>query len=111
MSILTEALLSFFLVGGALFALLGSWGLARLPDFYTRLHGPSKASTLGLGGILMASMLYFAAHGAPSLHELMITLFLFISTPVSAHLLVKAALHLKVRSVCPLPVEDNQHKR
>jgi multicomponent K+:H+ antiporter subunit G len=111
MSILTEALISFFLVGGALFALLGSWGLARLPDFYTRLHGPSKASTLGLGGILMASMLYFAAHGAPSLHELMITLFLFISTPVSAHLLVKAALHLKVRSVCPLPVEDNQHKR
>jgi len=42
---------------------------------------------------------------------MMITLFLFISTPVSAHLLVKAALHLKVRSVCPLPVEDNQHKR
>jgi multicomponent K+:H+ antiporter subunit G len=111
MATLIEALISFFLVGGALFALLGSWGLARLPDFYTRLHGPSKASTLGLGGILMASMLYFAAHGAPSLHELMITLFLFISTPVSAHLLVKAALHLTVRAVCPLPVEDNQHKR
>ena len=71
MSTLIEALVSFFLVAGALFALLGSWGLARLPDFYTRLHGPSKASTLGVGGMLVASMLYFAAHGAPSLHELL----------------------------------------
>lgn len=63
---------------------------------------------LGVGGMLVASMLYFAFRGTPSLHELLITLFLFISTPVSAHLLVKAALHLKVRSICPLPHEDNQ---
>ena len=111
MTPLTEALVSFFLVGGAVFALLGSWGLARLPDFYTRLHGPSKASTLGVGGMLLASIGYFGARGQPSLHELLITLFLFISTPVSAHLLVKAALHLKLRSVCPLPVEDNQQER
>ena len=110
MSILTEALVSFFLVAGAVFALLGSWGLARLPDFYTRLHGPSKASTLGVGGMLLASMLYFAVRGEPSLHELLITLFLFISTPVSAHMLVKAALHLKVRSVSNLPVDVNQDK-
>lgn len=110
MSTLIEALVSFFLVAGAAFALLGSWGLARLPDFYTRLHGPSKASTLGVGGMLVASMLYFAVRGEPSLHELLITLFLFISTPVSAHMLVKAALHLKVRSVSSLPVDDNQDK-
>lgn len=108
MSTVLEALISFFLVAGAAFALIGSWGLARLPDFYSRLHGPSKASTLGVGGMLVASMLYFAAHGVPSLHELLITLFLFISTPVSAHLLVRAALHLKVHAVCPLPHEDNQ---
>jgi len=108
MSIIMEALISLFLLAGASFALIGSWGLAKLPDFYSRLHGPSKASTLGVGGMLVASMLYFAAHGAPSLHELLITLFLFISTPVSAHLLVRAALHLKVRAVCPLPHEDNQ---
>ena len=83
---------------GAVFALLGSLGLARLPDFYTRLHGPTKATTLGVGGMLVASMLYFSARGdGPSLHELLITLFLFITTPVSAHMLAKAALHLKLR--------------
>lgn len=110
MSTIAEALISFFLVAGAAFALIGSWGLAKLPDFYSRLHGPSKASTLGVGGMLVASMLYFAAHGTPSLHELLITLFLFISTPVTAHLLVRAALHLKIRAVCPLPHEDNQEQ-
>lgn len=103
MPTMAEVLVSVFLLVGAAFALIGSWGLAKLPDFYTRLHGPSKASTLGVGGMLIASMIYFAAQGRPTLHELLITLFLFISTPVSAHMLAKAALHLKVRSVCKLP--------
>jgi multicomponent K+:H+ antiporter subunit G len=95
-----EILVSVSLLAGAAFALIGSWGLAKLPDFYMRLHGPSKASTLGVGGILIASMLYFGFHeGKVSLHELLITLFLFISTPVSAHILAKAALHLKLQPI------------
>lgn len=95
-----EILISVSLLAGAAFALIGSWGLAKLPDFYTRLHGPSKASTLGVGGMLVASMLYFGFHeGEVSLHELLITLFLFISTPVSAHLLAKAAVHLKLKPI------------
>jgi multicomponent K+:H+ antiporter subunit G len=80
------------LVGGA-FALLGSVGLARLPDFFTRLHGPTKATTLGVGAIVLASLVHSAApERAFSLRELAITLFLFITAPVSAHLLSKAAL-------------------
>ena len=71
MSILIEALVSLFLVGGAVSRCWAPSGLARLPDFFMRLHGPSKATTLGVGGMLVASMLYFAARGAPSLHELL----------------------------------------
>jgi multicomponent K+:H+ antiporter subunit G len=82
---------------GAFFVLVGSIGLLRLRDFYARLHAPTKATTLGLGAILIASMIYFAAlRGAPSLHELLIALFLFMSAPVSAYLLAKAALHLGI---------------
>lgn len=107
MPFIIELLVSVALLIGAGFALIGSWGLAKLPDFFTRLHGPSKASTLGVGGMLLASMIYFAAReGVPSLHELLITLFLFITTPVSAHMLAKAALHLKLHSVCKLPDES-----
>lgn len=106
MSFAVELLISVFLLVGAAFALIGSWGLAKLPDFYTRLHGPSKASTLGVGGMLIASMIFFLVQeGELSLHELLITLFLFISAPVSAHLVAKAALHLKLKSVARVPGE------
>jgi multicomponent K+:H+ antiporter subunit G len=92
----SELLIGFFIVGGASFALIGSIGLARLPDFFSRLHGPTKATTLGVGGTLVASSVYFSLHGdGLSLHELLIMFFLFITAPVSAHLLAKAALHLR----------------
>jgi len=84
------------IVTGALFGLVGSIGLARLQDFYQRLHGPSKSSTLGVGAVLIASMLYFSfVAGKPTAQELLITLFLFLTAPISAHLLVKAALKLR----------------
>jgi len=102
-----DIIISIFLILGAGFALVGSIGLVRLPDFYTRLHGPTKATTLGLGGLLIASMIYFSSRGEVSLHELLVTMFLFMTAPVSAHLLAKAALHLRVRSEVDLPKSDD----
>ena len=60
----------------------------------TRLHAPTKATTLGVGGVLIASMLFFLffAEGI-TFHELMITLFLFVTAPVVAHFIAKAHLH------------------
>lgn len=99
-----DILLSGLILAGALFTFIGSLGLARFQDFYTRLHGPTKATTLGVGSLLVASALYFSARGEGlSLHEVLVTLFLFITAPVSAHLLAKAALHLKLRSLAPPP--------
>lgn len=95
-----EGLVALFLLIGAGFAVIGSLGLARLPDFYMRLHGPTKATTLGVGGMIVGSVLHFSTRGdGLSLHELLITLFLFITAPVSAHMLAKAALHLRLRTV------------
>jgi|SRR5690606_13529097 multicomponent K+:H+ antiporter subunit G len=92
-----ELLICACLILGSLFALIGAIGLYRLPDFFTRLHGPTKATTLGVGGTLIASILFFAQHtGSISLHELLITLFLFITAPVSAHILSRAAMQQKV---------------
>ncbi|HNF90885.1 MAG TPA: Na+/H+ antiporter subunit G [Accumulibacter sp.] len=95
MNALSEATVAALIVLGALFVLLGSIGLARLPDFLTRLHGPTKATTLGVGALLLASAIFFSSceNGGISLHELAILFFLFISAPVTAHLLAKAALH------------------
>ncbi|MCX8005803.1 MAG: monovalent cation/H(+) antiporter subunit G, partial [Burkholderiaceae bacterium] len=82
--LLLDAAIAFLLMAGAAFALIGSYGLAKLGDFPKRLHGPTKATTLGVGSVLIASMLFFAAQGTPGLHELLITLFLFLTAPVSA---------------------------
>lgn len=99
-----DALVALSILVGAGFALIGSLGLARLPDFFTRLHGPTKATTLGIGALLLASALHFNARGPGwSLHEVLVTLFLFITAPVSAHLLAKAALHQRLASRAPLP--------
>ena len=101
-----ETLLSVLILTGAVFTFIGALGLARLPDFYTRLHGPTKATTLGVGSLLIASALYFSTRGAGvSLHEALVTLFLFMTAPVSAHLLAKAARHLQLHSLAPLPPE------
>ncbi|WP_312162754.1 Na+/H+ antiporter subunit G [Phenylobacterium sp.] len=89
-----EYLIAGLLVLGGFFILVGSWGLAKLPSLMTRLHGPTKATTLGVGSCLIASMIYFPVFGGTySAHELLITLFLFITAPVAANMIAKAHLH------------------
>lgn len=92
-----EVVVSLFVLIGASFALIGSLGLIRLPDFYMRLHGPAKATTLGVGSVLIGSMIFFSTSDEGlSLHELLVAIFLFITAPVSAHIVAKAALHIKL---------------
>ncbi|AXX87494.1 Na+/H+ antiporter subunit G [Malaciobacter marinus] len=91
-----EFIISLLIFLGAFFTLVGSIGLVKLPDFFTRLHAPTKATTLGVGAVLVASTLYFTfTTGELSLHEVLITLFLFITAPISAHLMAKSAIHIK----------------
>jgi len=89
-----EIIISVSLLTGGVFLLVGSYGLIRLPDIYMRLHSPTKASTLGITGVLIASM-FFQSHltGLLSIQELLITLFLFITAPVAANMIAKTALH------------------
>lgn len=107
-----EAVVAGLLIIGAAFTLIGSFGLARLPDFYTRLHGPTKATTLGAGAVILASMLYFSTlQNVPNFHELLIVLFLFLTAPVSAHLMARAALVRRVDSVTGGSDTADGHRR
>ncbi|MDP3339394.1 Na+/H+ antiporter subunit G [Frigidibacter sp.] len=90
MTVIAEILVSFFLVVGGIFGLVGSFGLLKLRTTMQRLHSPTKATTLGVGGVLIASMLYFLLVGGTlSFHELLITLFLFLTAPITAHFIAK----------------------
>lgn len=91
---LIELLISAFLIIAGIFGLVGSFGLIKLEDRMARLHAPTKATTLGVGGVLIASMLYFFFFvGEFSFHELMVTLFLFLTAPITAHFIAKAHIH------------------
>ncbi len=93
------------LVVGGVFLLVGALGMVRFGDFFMRLHAPTKASTLGVGGVLLASLLVSWAQGLAGLQVLLITLFVFITAPVAANLLGMAGLHLRLPSKAALPPE------
>jgi multicomponent K+:H+ antiporter subunit G len=93
MNIFAEGLISILLLVGAFFLFVGSFGLAKLPDTFRRLHGPTKATTLGIGSLLVASMAFFLfERGELSFHELLITIFLFLTAPITANMIAKAHL-------------------
>ncbi|HDZ36699.1 MAG TPA: Na+/H+ antiporter subunit G [Marinobacter sp.] len=95
-----EYAISALLLFGGAFTLVGAIGLARLPDFYTRLHGPTKATTVGVGAIMLSSVIYFSASGESiDISEILITVFLLMTAPVSANMLAKAAMHIGVKTV------------
>lgn len=91
-----EWLAAALLVIGGLVALTGAVGLLRLPDFYTRMHGPSLGNTLGTICVLLASMIVATATtGRLVLHEMLIAVFLAITSPITAMLLMRAVIYRK----------------
>ena len=89
-AILAAALLLF----GAGLALIGAVGLLRLPTFYERIHAPTLGTSWGTGGVVLASMITFSVLGSRlALHELLIAIFITITTPVTLMLLGRAALY------------------
>jgi multicomponent K+:H+ antiporter subunit G len=74
--------------------LIGTLGLLRLRDFFQRMHGPSMTNTVASGATLLASMLVSSAlAGRPIVHELLIALFVSMSAPITAIMLLQAALY------------------
>ena len=112
MNTLIDILIVAMLAIGCFFMLVGSLGLVKLGDFYKRLHGPTKASTLGVGCILLASIGAHALLGdGLDLRELLITAFLFITAPVSAQMMARAALAIRPRDRPDPPKNGPQPSR
>ena len=90
---MTEVVVSLLVLAGALLAFFGSLGMLTLRTFYERVHTPTMGATLGAGLVLIGSMVFFSVEQSrPVLHEILIGAFMFISTPVTYMLLVRAAL-------------------
>jgi len=87
-------LVALFVLTGAIVTLIGSIGLLRLGNFYARVHAPTLGTTLGMVSILIGSAICFSVLEArPVVHEILIAVFVTLTTPVTLMLLVRAALH------------------
>ena len=87
-----EVLVSGLLLTGLFFLLTGTIGLLRLKDVYSRMHATSKSTTFGMVGVLLAALLYFRFLGLSSgLKEILILGVLFLTAPVGAHMIARAA--------------------
>ncbi|EIE52804.1 cation:proton antiporter [Salipiger aestuarii] len=107
--LLAEIVISLFLVIGGLFGLVGAIGLLKLKDTMQRLHAPTKATTLGVGGCLIGSMLYYLLiDGRVSFHELLIALFLFLTAPITANFIAKTWMTANLRKE-DLPPSGRPH--
>lgn len=87
-------LIAIFLLLGAGLALIGSFGLYRLRNFYDRIHAPTLGTSWGTAGIVIASVVYFSiVESRFVLHPLLIGVFVIVTTPVTLILLSRAALY------------------
>lgn len=92
---------------GSGFILVGVIGLLKFNDPMTRLHAPTKVGTVGIGMLLLASMLNALALGEASIHEALIMAFLFVTAPVSAHFIAKVNIHRNDCETPPSPPRDD----
>lgn len=101
-------LTSLCVLGGAAFTLIGAIGLARFASFYERVHAPTLGATLGAALILSGSMLCFSVLQSRFIaHEILLSVFILLTTPVTFILLVRAALYRdRVESSSYVPPPD-----
>lgn len=90
MSWIVDILALICLLIGLFFMIVGAVGIVRLPDVYHRIHAASKATTLGLLGLLLAAALHVGTFGVAT-KALLTLIFAFVATPVGSHMLAKAA--------------------
>ena len=92
-SALSGLLTAILLVSGAAITLIGSLGLLRLRGFYDRVHAPTLGTTLGTTCVALASIIYFSSlETRVAFHELLIVIFITVTTPISLMILIRAAV-------------------
>lgn len=85
---------SVFILLGAALTLIGTIGLVRLSSFYDRLHAPTLATSWGTGGMVMGSIIIFSAGSERLvLHEILIGIFVTVTTPITLMMLSRATLY------------------
>ncbi|MBN1133385.1 MAG: monovalent cation/H(+) antiporter subunit G [Methanosarcinaceae archaeon] len=87
---ITNIISTIFIITGLFFVLVGTIGLLRFPDFYTRMHATGKCDTLGEGLMLVGLMVY-QGFDLISVKMLFLVIFIFVANPVATHAIARRA--------------------
>jgi len=90
MALLKDIIVVALIVGGAFFVAIASLGLLRLPDLFNRMHAAAKTGTLGIALLMLASALHFATTDV-AVRSILVLVFFFLTVPIAAHLIGRAA--------------------
>ncbi len=96
LSVIKDIFSWLFLIMGALFCLIGSLGMIRFPDFFTRLHAASLIDTVGIGFIFLGLMIQ-AGFTLITVKLLIILILMFFLSPLTTHAAARAALYARVK--------------
>jgi multicomponent Na+:H+ antiporter subunit G len=92
---MSDWIMSALLVIGGSFLFLAAIGIIRMPDLYSRIQAATKAATLGVGCIILALAIHFA-NLEITVRALLVIAFLFLTQPVAAHMIGRAAYFVGV---------------
>lgn len=96
-----------FILMACFFAVTASLGVLRFPDFYTRMHAAGKVSSFGIGFVLLALVVKFPQFELV-IKALLCLFFIVLTTPISAHLLMRVAYHLKIQLTSQQKIDEYQ---
>jgi multicomponent Na+:H+ antiporter subunit G len=107
---MSDIVVAILLLAGGVFAALAGIGIARMPDLLTRMQAATKAGTLGIGLLCAAAAVHYASIDT-AIRAGLIVLFLFLTAPVGAHLLSRAAHRRGIRLTSRTKIDDlTQHR-
>ena len=92
------------LMGGSIFCIIGTVGLIRMPDPYTRLHASSVVDTLG-AGLILAGLIVQAGFTLISAKLAVIGILIFFLSPAAGHAVARAMIH---RNIKPMLMDDKK---
>lgn len=84
-----DVIVTIFLFGGLFFFMVGTLGIIRFPDVFTRAHSAAKCDTLG-AVLCLTSLVVLKGLSMVSLKIILILIFVWIASPTATHLIVKA---------------------
>ncbi|MDO9403910.1 MAG: monovalent cation/H(+) antiporter subunit G [Polaromonas sp.] len=106
-----EIITAVFAVLGAAFAAVGSFGLVRMPTFFSRIHTPTLGATAGVWCVTLATIVYFSVQGFNLfLHAILITVFVAVTAPITTIFLMRAALFRERQKGGEVPAEHRHEK-